>query len=247
IPASFTPPTKLPPTASPRSMKVPEARSHGPTMASLPTMNLPCGLIDPPTLNLCGSPRSTRTYRRSWKTASTSASETRSRAQGIVEHAPRERENFESAPGLAESVTRVPSTNSAAHVPGQSIPGGSDATLPRPSPVTCTMTRWGGSDAKDAATLASAASFSEQAGPAHAPPKPSNLNPAAGVARSVTEVPSAKVVEQRPGHSIPGGSLFRMPDPTTSTARRCCEGGGSGGGGGAGAPSKVAATEIADS
>ena len=53
--------------------------------------------------------------------------------------------------------------------------------------------------------------------PLQAPPKPENVNPAPGVAVSVTLVPPVKLAEQVEGQFIPAGWLVTVPLPETET------------------------------
>ena len=78
----------------------------------------------------------------------------------------------------------------------------------------------GGSNAplKCAVTdLASSAVTVQPPVPEHAPPQPSKVNPAVGVAVSVTTVPRGKVVEQLDGQSIAYGALRTNPAPSGLT------------------------------
>ncbi len=55
--------------------------------------------------------------------------------------------------------------------------------------------------------------------PTQAPLQPEKLNPAAGVAVSVTEAPSAKLAEQVGPQVMPAGALVIVPEPDLSTER----------------------------
>src|SRR5207247_9999259 len=59
--------------------------------------------------------------------------------------------------------------------------------------------------------------------PVQAPPlQPVKTEPAAGVAVSVTTVPSSKVDEQTPGQPMPGGLLVTVPEPVPAVETIIC-------------------------
>src|SRR5207247_9123426 len=59
--------------------------------------------------------------------------------------------------------------------------------------------------------------------PVQAPPlQPVKTDPAAGVAVSVTTVPSSKVDEQTPGQPMPGGLLVTVPEPVPAVDTIIC-------------------------
>src|SRR2546421_2892632 len=72
----------------------------------------------------------------------------------------------------------------------------------------------GGSSAKRAVTIRSAVIFTRQAPvPEQAPDQPANLEPRAGVAVSVTDLPTAKLWEQLAPQLMPAGELVTEPRP----------------------------------
>ena len=79
---------------------------------------------------------------------------------------------------------------------------------------------------KVAVTVVSAASVTLQVAPAQAPPKPLNVEPAAGVAVKVTRMPSAKAAAQVAPQAMPAGALATVPvpAPASCTVSRCCPG-----------------------
>jgi hypothetical protein len=73
------------------------------------------------------------------KLASTAASEVSSNMHPVEpRHAPDHARNEPFSGGAATIVMEVPGENAAMHIPGQSMPGGSEST--RPGPWTCTAT-----------------------------------------------------------------------------------------------------------
>lgn len=97
--------------------------------------------------------------------------------------------NVEPDEGLALSVTFVPGAYLLEHVPGHEIPAGLLLTLPEPDPPTATVSE--GSKSNVAVTLESAlivtVHFPVPEQPA--PLQPENVEPAPGLALSVTIVP----------------------------------------------------------
>src|SRR5438046_9653106 len=93
------------------------------------------------------------------------------------------------------------------------MPAGVLVTVPAPGPAVVTVRTEVG--VKVAVTAVVAVSVSVH-GPVseQAPPlQPVRTDPAAGVAVSVTTVPSSKVDEQTPGQPMPGGLLVTVPGP----------------------------------
>src|SRR6202011_349070 len=132
---------------------------------------------------------------------------------------PRQRLNFESASGEADSASAVPSAKLPSQVPGQSIPAGTDMTRPRPVPPATTTTLNVGIAANAASTRVSAERCSAQLPPLQAPENARKLNPAAGVAVRETSLPALNVAEQIRGQSMPAGLDSTEPLPETCTAR----------------------------
>lgn len=58
--------------------------------------------------------------------------------------------------------------------------------------------------------------------PLHAPPKPENWKPVAGVALSARVVPVWKLAVQEPGQLIPAGLLLTVPLPVVATVICAC-------------------------
>jgi len=120
----------------------------------------------------------------------------------------------EPAAGAAVSVTAVPLAKLAVHVAPQVIPTGELVTVPLPVPALLTVSAKLGR-LKVAVTVVAAESVSTQAPvPEHPPPlQPLKVEPAAGVAVSVTTVPLAKLAEQVAPQLIPAGALVTVPLP----------------------------------
>lgn len=137
----------------------------------------------------------------------------------LPEHAPPQPAKVEVEAGVAVSVTGVPSTKTCAQVGPQLIPAGAERIEPEPVPTFETVSvlyagGGGGFASKRAVTERLASVVSVQAPvPEQAPDQPANLDPAAGVAVSLTTVPKAKLWAQVAPHEIPGGLEVTEPEP----------------------------------
>src|SRR5439155_649690 len=103
----------------------------------------------------------------------------------------------EPAAGVAVNVTAVPLAKLAVQVRPQLIPTGALVTVPLPVPALLTVSATVGR-AKVAVTVVAALRVTVQVPvPEHPPPlQPVKVEPAAGVAVSVTAVPLVKLAEQ---------------------------------------------------
>ena len=136
--------------------------------------------------------------------------------------------NVEPAPGVAVSVTPVPLANAAEHVTPQTMPAGELVTVPVPVPAALTVSAKV-CGLKVAVTDVAELTVTVQVPllPEHPPPlHPVNVDPAAGVAVSVTTVPVVKAVEQVGSQAIPVGALVTVPVPVpalvTESAKDDC-------------------------
>src|SRR5436305_412077 len=131
----------------------------------------------------------------------------------VPEQPPLHSPKVEPTAAVAVSVTTVPSASDAEQVVPHSMPAGELVTVPDPEPprVTesvCTVC------ANVAVTVWSAPSVTTQGFvPEQAPLQPVNVEPAAGVAVSVTTVPSASAAEQVAPQAIAAGELVTVPLP----------------------------------
>jgi hypothetical protein len=104
----------------------------------------------------------------------------------------------------------------------QEIPDGTLETAPRPSIETANP---GVSAVNVAVTFWLALTVTVQGPMPEQPPplQPVNVEPVAGVAVSVTEVPDANGAEHVSGQAIPAGSLETVPtpDPLGATSNVC--------------------------
>src|SRR5262249_28729917 len=123
----------------------------------------------------------------------------------------------ELASAVAVSVTEVPCPNACAHVAPQSIPGGFEVTAPSPTPALTTVSAL--SDSKVAVTECGTVIVNVQVPvPAQSPDQPVNVDPAAGLAVSVTDVPWAKECVHVAPQSMPVGVDVTEPVPLPAFA-----------------------------
>jgi hypothetical protein len=124
--------------------------------------------------------------------------------------------NTESAPGVAVSCTGLPATKALdVQVVPQSMPGGELRTVPPPVPRVLTASV-ADEPLKFADTVRDVLIETVQvsAVPLQSPPHPAKTEPAAGVAVSVTDVPTGKALdEQVTPQSMPVVSLRTRPLP----------------------------------
>src|SRR5262249_61318844 len=104
--------------------------------------------------------------------------------------------------GAGVSASWVPSSNAALQEAPQSIPEGTERTLPCPSRKTATRC-CGLGRVNAATTAASASSVSAQGSPLHAPPHPANTAPLSGTAVRPTLVPFSNPLVQAPPATPP--------------------------------------------
>src|SRR5207247_9299048 len=120
----------------------------------------------------------------------------------------------EPAAGAAVSVTAVPLAKLAEQVAAQLIPAGELVTVPLPVPAGVTV-RVKVCTVKVAVTVVAAETVTTHVPvPEHPPPvQPVKVEPAAGVAVSVTAVPLVKLAEHVAPQVIPAGALVTLPLP----------------------------------
>jgi hypothetical protein len=123
-------------------------------------------------------------------------------------------EKVEPAAGVAVRVTAVPTVNEAEQVAPHEMPEGALATVPLPVPALVRLR------AKDcwtnpAVTAVAAFSVTVQVPVPEQPPpvQPEKVEPAAGVAVSVTAVPLANAAEHVAPQEMPAGLLVTVPEP----------------------------------
>ena len=122
--------------------------------------------------------------------------------------------NSESSAAVGISVTIVPCGYSASHAAPHSIPPGELVTVPKPLPVSATVSLNLGTGANSAPTDLAALIVTSQAPvPVQVPLQPLNSEPMAGVALSETLVPSSYSASQAEPQAIPLGALVTMPGP----------------------------------
>src|SRR5438067_1438116 len=102
------------------------------------------------------------------------------------------------------------------------MPEGVLVTVPVPAPTVVTVRTKLGVNVAVTAVAAVRVTVHVPV-PVHAPPlQPVKADPAAGVAVSVTTVPSSKVDEQTPGQPMPGGLLVTVPEPVPAVDTIIC-------------------------
>jgi len=120
----------------------------------------------------------------------------------------------EPAVGVAVKIRVVPPAYAAMHVAPQEMPAGLLVTVPIPEPVlfTVSVKAW---RAKVAVTVVAAVSVTVQVAVPEQPPplQPEKVEPAAGAAVKVTEVPLANAAEHVAPHAMPAGLLVTVPAP----------------------------------
>ena len=131
-----------------------------------------------------------------------------------VQPPPLQPENAEPAAGVAVNVTAVPLANAAEQAAPQLMPVGALVTVPLPVPalVIASVKGW---SANVAVTEVAALTVTVQV-PVPVQPlplQPENVEPAAGVAVSVTAVPVANVAEHVAPQLMPAGALVTVPLP----------------------------------
>src|SRR5699024_1319742 len=117
--------------------------------------------------------------------------------------------------------TEAPSANGALQLSPQSIPAGSDVTVP--APVTPTFSVWVTATGVNVApTLWSALMVTLQAPlPEHAPVQPEKTEPALGSGVRPTLAPSENSPVQSSGHAMPEGTDVTEPLPVMFTVKVC--------------------------
>ncbi len=129
-------------------------------------------------------------------------------------HAPDHPAKDEPRPGLAVNVTDVPDPYASEQSVPQVIPAGVLRTVPDPTVVTVRVNVPPVEAVKVAVTdRAWVIDTTHEPVPVHAPDHPANVEPAAGAAVNVTDVPDPYASEQSLPQSIPTGELVTIPDP----------------------------------
>src|SRR5207249_698877 len=120
----------------------------------------------------------------------------------------------EPAAAVAVSVTAVPLVKLAEQVAPQVMPAGELVTVPLPVPALLTVSAKVGRLKVAVTVVAAGRVITHDPVPVHPPPlQPLKVEPAAGVAVSVTAVPLGKLAEQVAPQVIPTGELVTVPLP----------------------------------
>jgi hypothetical protein len=132
---------------------------------------------------------------------------------------PDQPENTEPPAAVAVRTTELPDGNVAEHVVPHVIRAGALVTLPLPRPARTTVSATG-AGANAAPTVIAVASVTVHGPlPEHPPDQPVKIEPAAGVAVSVTLVPAVNVAEQPVPQLMPAGALVTAPLPVRVTVK----------------------------
>jgi hypothetical protein len=131
-----------------------------------------------------------------------------------VQPPPLQPANVEPAAGVAVSVKEAPGATDSEQSPPQLMPAGELETEPEPVPLLLTV-RVTGVRLNVAVTVVAALTVTAQVPvPVQPPPlQPANVEPAAGVAVSVSAVPGVTVSEQSLPQPMPAGELATVPEP----------------------------------
>src|SRR5205823_12238792 len=112
------------------------------------------------------------------------------------------------------SVTAAPLVKLAAQVRRQVMHAGALVTVPRPVPTLLTVSAKVGRLKVAVTVVAADTETTHDPVPEHPPPlQPVKVDPAAGVAVSVTPVPLVKLAAQVAPHVMPAGELVTVPLP----------------------------------
>jgi hypothetical protein len=120
----------------------------------------------------------------------------------------------EPAAGAAVRVTTVPVVKEVEHVAPQEMPAGALVTVPLPAPALVTLSAKDDCMKVAVAEVAALMVTVQVPVPVQPPPlQPVKVEPAAGVAVSVTAVPLGNEPEHVVPHEIPAGELVTVPVP----------------------------------
>ncbi len=142
--------------------------------------------------------------------------------EAVPEHEPAHPVKIEPSPGTAVNVTDWPWAMSAEQSDAQSIPPTLDSTLPDAAPVAdvfAVNTHASGENPAVTDRTAVIDNVQVSALPEHDPLHPVKTDPAAGVAVSVTDVPSSNALLQVEPHSMPSGADRTTPTPDPTSVR----------------------------
>jgi len=129
-------------------------------------------------------------------------------------HAPVQAANVEPVVAAAVNVTLVPVAKLATQVVPQLTPAGDEVTVPVPVPALVTLNAKVAALLNVAVTARAALIVTVQVDvPVHAPLQPAKLEPLAGPAVNVTDVPLAKLALQVAPQLIPVGADETVPVP----------------------------------
>src|SRR5436309_6019989 len=124
----------------------------------------------------------------------------------------------EPAAGAAVSATAVPLVKLAAQVAPQVMPAGELVTVPLPVPALVTVSAKVGRLKVAVTVVAAETETTHDPVPEHPPPlQPVKVEPAAGVAVSVTAVPLAQLAAQVAPQVMPAGGLVTVPLPVPTS------------------------------
>src|SRR5205809_721607 len=147
------------------------------------------------------------------------AAETETTHDPVPEHPPPlQPPKVEPAAGVAVSVTAVPLAKLAVQVAPHVMPAGALVTVPLPVPTSLTVSAKVGRLKVAVTVVAAETETTHDPVPEHPPPlQPPKVEPAAGVAVSVTAVPLVKLAAQVAPQVMPAGELVTVPLPVPTS------------------------------
>ena len=131
----------------------------------------------------------------------------------VPEQLPAQPVKTDPAAGFGVRVTAVPALTESEHVAPQFMPAGELVTVPEPVPFFVTDSVTGGAVNVAVTEVVALIVTAHVPVPEQAPLQPPKMEPAAGTAVRVTDVPGAKDCEHAAPQLMPAGLLVTVPEP----------------------------------